>query len=68
MMGKKPNSFIKDKLSFMRGFKLGFASLPLFFLNFGQMPSSFVKEDGIASDWHSVGSDLRQAIKQELKR
>jgi hypothetical protein len=60
--------FLKSKWPFMRGFRLGFASLPLFFGNFSQTPSLIVQEDGIASDWQRVGSDLRNAIKEELKR
>ena len=65
-MGKKLNLFFSKRMAFLKGFRLGFASLPLFFVNFGHVQSSGVKPDGIASDWQHVGDDLRNAFKKEL--
>ena len=53
-------------MAFLKGFRLGLASLPLFFDNFGHVHSSAIKPDDIASDWQQVGDDLRNAFKKEL--
>jgi hypothetical protein len=53
-------------MAILKGFRLGLASLPLFFVNFGHVHSSAIKPDGIASDWQQVGDDLRNAFKKEL--
>lgn len=65
-MGKKLNHFFSKRMAFLKGFRLGLASLPLFLVNFGHVQSSGVKPDGIASDWQHVGDDLRNAFKKEL--
>ena len=65
-MGKKLNLFFSQRVALFKGFRLGVASLPLFFVNFGHVHSSAIKPDGIASDWLQVGNDLRNAFKKEL--
>lgn len=82
-MGKKFSTFkqffslTQNRLTLIHGVRLGFASLPLFFMNsdftnFGDVSASALAsshaEDGIAEDWRQVGSDLRNALNKELKR
>jgi hypothetical protein len=64
--GQKIEPFFRKRMAFLKGFRLGLASLPLFFVNFGHVHSSAIKPDGIASDWQQVGDDLRNAFKKEL--
>lgn len=66
MMTKKISRILKNKQSFLKGFRLGLASLPLFFMNLGQTQPSILRDDGIASDWKNVGSDLRNVMTREI--
>ena len=66
-MSKKINQLLKKKQSFLKGFRLAFASLPLFFMNFGQSQPSILRDDGIASDWNAIGADLRNVMTREIR-
>ncbi len=65
-MHKKISQLLKKKPPFLGGLRFGLASLPLFFMNFGQTQSSILRDDGIASDWVNVGSDLRNVLTREI--
>ncbi len=67
VMSKKISQLLKEKQSFLKGFKLGLASLPLFFMNFGQSQPSILRDDGIASDWKAIGADLRNLMTKEIR-
>ncbi len=66
-MGKKVSQLLKKKQSFLKGFRLGFASLPLFFMNFGKSQPSILRDDGIGSDWNAIGADLRHVMTREIR-